>query len=243
MEEIWRNVKDYEGLYQVSNTLKIKNSINGEILNPIKDDKGYIRYNLGGKLIYFHRILGMTFPELVEWTEGAKGKTFDVLYINHKDENPLNNNLNNLQWCTPKDNSNWGTRNKRVSVKNGKPVIQYDKYGQFVKEYHSANEAHRQTKIDCSSITACCRGKLHSAGGYIWKYTSECLGDNRHSELPQDACKIGNGKKVIQFTDNGTIVGVYDSAREAARQTGISNQAISILCRGSINGYRFTYLS
>lgn len=240
MEEFWREAKGMVGLFQLSNLGRLKTS-SGRILKPSINDKGYVKYNVYGKIVSLHRILGMTFPDLVEWTENAKGKPFDEIFINHKDENPSNNSLDNLQWCTPKENCNWGTRSKRLCEKNGRRVRQYDRLGEFVAEYPSSNEAHRRTNIDQSSIAACCRGKQHSVGGYIWRW-SDSLDDKRGDKIPQDACKIGNGKRVIQFTDTGEVVGVYDSAREAARQTGISNQAISILCRGSINGYKFAYL-
>ena len=51
-----------------------------------------------------------------------------------------------------------------------KPVIQFSKNGEFIAEYPSVREAERQTGCNQSSICQCCKGKLKSAGGYIWTY-------------------------------------------------------------------------
>lgn len=65
-------------------------------------------------------------------------------------------------------------KGKKISdetrAKLSKQVCQYDKQGNFIAEYYGASEAERQTDIANSSIIACCKGKLKSAGGYIWKY-------------------------------------------------------------------------
>lgn len=62
------------------------------------------------------------------------------------------------------------TRSEETRAKISIPVLQYDKQGNFIAEYYGAKEAERQTGIDFSNITKCCRGKYKSAGGYIWKY-------------------------------------------------------------------------
>ena len=99
--------------------------------------------------------------------------------INHKDENPANNAVDNLEWCTQRYNMNYGTCRAKISTKlkgkfvNGpssKAVLQYDKSGNFVSEWPSAREAERQTGFSCRHISKCCLGKRKSAYGYVWKF-------------------------------------------------------------------------
>lgn len=96
--------------------------------------------------------------------------------VNHKDENKQNNNVSNIEWCSKSYNINYGTRNYRSSTKQlnrkdlSKPVKQFKKDGVFLKEYPSMKEAARQTGFYKNGILQCCKGKLKSAYGYIWRY-------------------------------------------------------------------------
>lgn len=199
MIEIWRDIKDYEGLYQVSNLgrvrsldhyVKCKNGVRlvkGIILNLKIERNGYVRCTLckNGitKTFLVHRLVAMAFPDLVEWTEEAKGKPFDELQVNHKDEfEKTNNCVDNLEWCTADYNTHYGTCIERRSIsisksmtnnpKISKPVLQYTLDMVFVKEYPSSIEASRQTGVNNATICNACLNKRHykSAGGYIWKY-------------------------------------------------------------------------
>lgn len=200
MIEIWRDIKGYEGLYQVSNLGRVKSlerlvkNKNGyrvvreRIIKTSNNNSGYETISLVRKGKYktylVHRLVAMTFPDLVDWTEDAKGKPFDELQVNHKDEfDKTNNCVGNLEWCTCKYNNTYGTHIERQrnkikgrfnSPKTSKPVLQYTLDGVFVAEYPSIMEAERQTKVNRSQIRNCCNNKPHckSAGDYIWKYKS-----------------------------------------------------------------------
>ena len=132
--------------------------------------RGYYRIGLwiGGepKNFFIHRLVALAFIPNPD----------NLPIINHKDENPSNNNVSNLEWCDVKYNCNYGTRNERVSKKHvnrkdqSKPIRQFTKDGAFIKEYPSINEVERQTGYINSHISQCCKGKLKSAYGYIWRY-------------------------------------------------------------------------
>lgn len=62
------------------------------------------------------------------------------------------------------------TRSEEFRAKQSIPVLQYDKQCNFIAEYYGANEVERQTGILSTNIIKCCKGKLKSTGGYIWKY-------------------------------------------------------------------------
>lgn len=169
MKEIWKDVPDYEGLYQVSNLGRIKSLYNYKrngtnILIP-RIKRGYYTIGLrkNGKRKWFlvHRLVAKAFIP----------NPNNLPQINHKDENKLNNNIKNLEWCSVSYNNTYGTRIQRVRTKTSKKVLQYDLSGNFIKEYESVSSAAKSNKIKTiSSVTKCCQGKWKQAGGYIWKY-------------------------------------------------------------------------
>ena len=199
MEEIWRDVKGYEGLYQVSNlgrvkslerfikTRKNKNGMNGYIHKqesiriPTKDYKGYLRLNLykEGKQKPFrvHRLVAQAFIP----------NPNNLPQVNHKDENKENNCITNLEWCTNEYNHNYGTRNKRVAekqkgrkipfeqIKNKIAVLQINKdTNEVIRKYDSIKEAQIccGVKTHYSHIGECCKGERKTAYGFKWRYAN-----------------------------------------------------------------------
>ena len=171
MVEIWKDVKDYEGLYQVSNWGRVKSFKFGKerILKQFTNNDGYLQVHLckNGKLKTFlvHRLVAEAFLD----------NPNNLPQVNHKDENPQNNNVENLEFCSAKYNTNFGTRNKRISDKNtngklSKPVLQFTLDGQFVKEWPSVRQAEREGGFNQSHITDCCKGKIKTHKNFIWKY-------------------------------------------------------------------------
>lgn len=165
MKEIWKDIKDYEGLYEVSNLGNVKSLRTNKILKPNKGSNGYLLvhlYNNGirSKHILIHRLVAETFiPNPNNYQQ-----------VNHKDENIINNSIDNLEWCDSKYNANYGTRNKRVSEARSKPVNQYFSNGSLFATYRSITEASINTRINKSNICYCCKGKQKTAGGFIWRY-------------------------------------------------------------------------
>ena len=163
--ESWKNIKGYEGLYQVSNMGRVKSlertvtrkngikqTIRERILKPSTDKDGYLLvslYNGRGKVKTFkvHRLVCEAFYE------NPKKKPC----VNHIDENKTNNKASNLEWCTYKENSNHGTRNARmakgVAKALSKPVGQYTTEGKLVKVWQSTREVQRQLGFANNNIS------------------------------------------------------------------------------------------
>lgn len=160
-EEIWRQIPETNGVYEVSNFGKVRNSLTGTIRVPKKMPNGYLRvhYNYSCKRYdrYIHRLVAEAF---CEHPDGCN-------VVNHKDMNKENNNAENLEWCTALHNVHHAMANGRAHL-FAIPVIGF-KNGKAQK-YISAHQASVMTGCDSSSITKCCKGKHKSSHGYQWKY-------------------------------------------------------------------------
>ena len=187
MEEIWKDIYyynelkkewvDYRGLYQVSNFGRVKSldrivnhnnskylTLKGKCLKTFKDGKGYLQVQLSKDGNYkSHQI-----SRLVYFTFNPDADT--KLQVNHIDEDKSNNRLDNLNLMTAKENCNWGTRTIRLALAQSKTVLQFDKNGNFIKEWISTQEIGRILKLHQSNIWKCCHGERKTCGGFSWKY-------------------------------------------------------------------------
>ncbi len=149
--------------YEVSNLGKVRNIKSGRVLKPYLTKKGYLRHPLHGhdkrKHLYLHRIIATAF------IDNPEGKPC----VNHIDENKLNNDLSNLEWCSVRENNIHGTRTKRSSETRSKKVIQLDLNDNALNEFESMKQAGQETGTSAGDISKCCNGKRKSAGGYKWR--------------------------------------------------------------------------
>ena len=163
MEEIWKPILQYEAFYEVSNKGRVRSLRTGGIMRMRIGRDGYVRVSLtkDGKQTHklLHRLLAIAFiPNPDNFAE-----------VNHKNENKQDNSILNLEWCTHKYNSNFGTRLKRMAISNYEPVIQYTKDGEEIARYKSQKEAMEKTGIQSRHISCCCKGKRKTTGGYVWR--------------------------------------------------------------------------
>ncbi len=167
--EEWKPVVGYEGLYEVSNYGRVRR-LKWQLVKPKKEHCGHMRINLyrrgEKKPVLVHRLVAEAFI--------PNPNNYPV--INHKDERPANNRVENLEWCTHKHNANWGTRNKRISENsaNKSAVISIDKKTGEKKHYPSISAACKALGVSCSSsISEAASGMRKSAYGKRWIYAED----------------------------------------------------------------------
>ena len=193
--EVWKDYKDYEGLYQASNLGRMRSldrwvsSKNGSmqfkkgrILKLINHNRGYLSVNLcknnKRKTYLVHRIIAETFLPNPD----------NLPCVNHKDENKLNNNVDNLEYCSVLYNNSYGTRLQRCSVKMrnrkewSKPVDVYDLNMNFIETLPSIEECGRKYNLKIANVIHCCNGgrwsdkthttwwKINRVGNYIFRW-------------------------------------------------------------------------
>lgn len=188
MKEIWRDIKGYEGLYQVSNMGNVKSlsrkvkclnnkyrTINGKVLKIMQMNNGYLFVGLWKnnkterKLV--HRIVAETFIPNPE----------NKPEVNHIDGDKHNNNVENLEWCTRSYNTlhsyTIGLREKQRNkirqnniLNKSKIVIQYDLQGNLIKEWESVSAIAKHYNYSQGAISNCCRHERNKAYGYKWEY-------------------------------------------------------------------------
>lgn len=183
MKEIWKDIPGYEDLYQVSNLGRVKSLdkyVNSAIKNntkvlrksqllKIRINQGYyevtLTHNNKRKYCKVHRLVAQAFIP----------NPNNLSQINHKDENPLNNNVENLEWCTAQYNCSYGNRTKNI-YNNTRSISveinQYDLNNNLIKTYKSITEASKSVNKSPLSIRRYCDGVTKDKD-YIWRYAEK----------------------------------------------------------------------
>lgn len=176
-EEIWKDVKDYEGRYQVSNQGRVKRlyhrSGKERVISPEKVMGGYLRVNLykngKAKHISVHRLVAQTFiPNTENWPE-----------VNHKDEVKTNNSVANLEWCSKAYNCQYGTRTERMMLTRNtrksygaEQAVVATRNG-IERWFRSQHEASQQLGLNQGCIHYCLVGRQHHTGGWSFRLAAQ----------------------------------------------------------------------
>lgn len=189
--EVWIPIKGYEGIYQVSNTGKIRSLdrmidlgsrgthlYKGTEIKQAISNCGYKRAHLSkngiGAIVSVHRIVAKHFIVNPD----------NKPCINHKDGIKKNNAFLNLEWCTHKENiahsfKNGLSKHQKglINERNGmsKPVAQYSLSGELIKNWPSSMEVQRRHGFRSSGISNCRAGRIKTSNGFIWKDINETI--------------------------------------------------------------------
>lgn len=189
--EIWTPIEGFER-FELSNLGKVKNTNwkrTGKVVitEGSPDRGGYNTFHAWngkeGKTFLIHRLVGeyylpnpLNLPQINHRIEGPEGKKINRVIFN--EDMTINYEKTTIEWCDPKYNSNYGTRIERVAktqrndIRKSKPVLQFTKTGEFVREWPSIKECGRNG-FKRSAVWRCCAGKKKSYKGYLWKFKGE----------------------------------------------------------------------
>ena len=180
MEEIWKDIVGYEGLYQVSNLGRVKScermivhfrgglrKLKEKIRKAAKDTDGYLVLDLyrngKGKFHKVHRLVAISFLE----TQDGKNE------VNHINGQKEDNNINNLEWCNSSENQLHAFRNglKKPQINNEKAVIMYSKEDRkFIMEFKSIAKASKHLNCKTGDIVSVLKGRQKSVRNHIFEY-------------------------------------------------------------------------
>jgi len=242
---IWKDVEGYENLYQVSTDGLVRTSHKGlwEMLSAGRKKHGYysVLLHKDGKRknMLIHRLVAKAFLP----------NPNNYPYINHKDENPSNNHVDNLEWCTASYNNSYGEHPKKVSkaakerTRTGKcfdgsdylgnmvaPVLQYDLNGNFIHEFESVKEAREKYS---SRVQDCLSGKTTQAGGFQWKYKTKDAYPLKIDAYVKNVNQSLCCSRPIKQLKDGVVVATYGSIKEASAKTGFDYSGIKKCLNGT----------
>ena len=247
MEEIWKDIEGYEGLYRVSNLGNVYSYyVNRNLKAGISDGYKFVILNKNGnkKFSLVHRLVAMAFIP----------NPNNLPLINHKDENRLNCCVDNLEWCSYIYNATYNNAHVKRGQALSNHVYGYDNNGNLAYEYYGVREAGRQLNISNSYITDCCNNKIPVYNDIVWSYeklnkqeildrfAEYKLNKSKYTAMNQKNNRLS--KKVNQYDLDGNFICSYPSAQEANRQLGFGSSAITSVCRGEhkqTHGFKFEY--
>ena len=188
MIEIFKDIKGYEGLYQVSNlgnfmSLNYNGTGKPRLMKTTKNKYGYLVIKLfkdrKPKMCRVHRLVAEAFlpnpdikPFINHKIEGDEGKKTNIVYLN--EDGTVDEEKSTIEWVTAKENSNYGTciqrRAKTQTNRNkSKKVLQFTLDGEFIREWPSTMECKRN-RFNSGHVSSYCLGKRKSHKSFLWRY-------------------------------------------------------------------------
>ena len=178
--ENWKDIIGFEGIYQISDLGRVRRISYPDLgnkgkyklpyyLKPRKDKDGYLKYTLCNKEIiknsFSHRLVALNFTE----------NPLNKKEVNHINGLKYDNRVENLEWVTQSENRRHCLKYLNPKLRNNKlskKTYQYDLQMNLITVFPSAKEAGRQTGIQQTNISECCRGLRKQVGGFIWSYVN-----------------------------------------------------------------------
>ena len=213
----------YEGQetdYSVSTEGEVRKDTTNYILSQSsQQDYKFVGLIINGKQkrMRVHRMVALAFIDNPD----------NKPYVNHINGNRSDNNVENLEWVTPSENTQHAVDTGLFKSGRARAVIQYNLNGEQMATFESASEAAHQTGGSQSKITMCCRRQRDSANDYQWRYYDDI------QDVQKIEKKFITGKKVAQCDEEGNILKIYPSFKEAARAVNGTSSAISRVCSGT----------
>ena len=213
----------YEGQetdYSVSTEGEVRKDTTNYILSQSsQQDYKFVGLIINGKQkrMRVHRMVALAFIDNPD----------NKPYVNHINGNRSDNNVENLEWVTPSENTQHAVDTGLFKSGRARAVVQYNLNGEQMATFESASEAARQTGGSQSKITMCCRRQRDSANDYQWRYYDDI------QDVQKIEKKFITGKKVAQCDEKGNILKIYPSFKEAARAVNGTSSAISRVCSGT----------
>jgi len=244
--EIWKDVVGFEGFYEVSNIGRVKSvkrvitKSNGSstcfypIILRFAQRFGYYRVCLHKidikKSFFVHRLVAKAFIQ--------NPNNYNI--INHKNEYPHDNRVENIEWCTQYYNLHYGNRYiKALSTlreNTGKPIEQHSLDGKLIKTYECISDAVKEG-FSHSGILQCMTNKIRQFKGYLWvEVGTECkpLRDRKRDI------------KVYKYDLNNKLISIYPNIKDAEEKNNLKSRAIKAIRYGDrksniVNGYKYTF--
>lgn len=237
--EEWRPIAGYEGIYEVSNLGRVrsldryvdtvtvlgeplKRFCKGRVLKLFDDTKGYMHIMLhnGGnyKIKLVHRLVAQTFIP----------NHYNLPEVNHKDQNPANNRVDNLEWCDRIYNVNYADCRERLRKTISRPIEQLTMDGQHIAYYLGIKPFCSNTNICMRLIQNCLQGrKRHkSAYGYRWRYADVSKDDVQFATDYSLFQYTKRDTTIEQLTMDGKHVAYFPSMSQAAKALSCDYQTI-----------------
>lgn len=253
--EVWKTIPHLGNNYAISNYGRLKSlahtvrqsymnrttKTRTRIVRQTKSKYGYLSFRpmIDGKLgnERIHRLVAIAFVP----------NPNNLPFVNHKDENKQNNMASNLEWCTAKYNSNYGTCQSRraktlsaILTSKSEIINQYDLEGNFVRSFQGKRDI-VEAGLCYETIRRCCKHSQKTSDGYVYRF------DGDDFSLSPNKTRKYEGKKVVCLDLHGNYIATYKSAREASiaiKGEDVILPGISRCCRGgrpSAYGYKWRY--
>ena len=189
MVEKWVNIENHPS-YFISNFGRVFSKKSNKVMkNRVVSKNGYQQITLDNSQLLVHRLVAKAFIP----------NPNNLPCVNNKDENPGNNDFRNLEWCTYKYNSNYGTNPSRhskkmldrynndpdwksdcikrlaeIQKKKRKRVVQLDKFNNYLKTYESSYATEKDGHLSVH-VCDCANGKRKTHHGYKWIWECDYL--------------------------------------------------------------------